>query len=380
MLNDLETLLKSATSPAKIQAYISEHIENAQKDISQWDSTKVRIAIAGESGRGKSSLINAIAGEAIAPVGVTETTQERKEYSTKHGLTLEDLPGCNTQNFKFETYVEQMNLSECDAIILVISGRVTDNDVKLYELLTNSLNKTCFVVRTKIDTDVENARYDNNKSEADTLTEIRNDLFANFKSNRPARVYLVSNRHATKYDLADLIEDIKKSLGGLKQAKFIASSAAYTKSAILAKRETITNLADKYAWASAANGINPVIGLNIAVDVGILLKLATDVLEFYGLTEQQMSKIHGDANVTATIQVVGRFAAEYLTKAGITQILKGLAGREAFKSLIKFVPFVGQAVAAGLGYFITKQFASSLIDDCEKKALELLDAVMKQGL
>ncbi|MDE2420202.1 MAG: dynamin family protein [Gammaproteobacteria bacterium] len=81
MLNELETLLKSATSPAKIQAYISEHIENAQKDISQWDSTKVRIAIAGESGRGKSSLINAIAGEAIAPVGVTETTQERKEYS-----------------------------------------------------------------------------------------------------------------------------------------------------------------------------------------------------------------------------------------------------------------------------------------------------------
>ena len=42
---------------------------------------------------------------------------------------------------------------------------------------------------------------------------------------------------------------------------------------------TMLELAKRYAYLSAANGLNPIPGLNVAIDVGVLSKLTKTILK-----------------------------------------------------------------------------------------------------
>ena len=88
----------------------------------EFESVKVKCGITGLSGSGKSSLINAIAGERIARVNVVEQTNEPLEY-THGGVTFVDLPGCGTANWPCESYVSRLDLSSYDCFILVTAQR-----------------------------------------------------------------------------------------------------------------------------------------------------------------------------------------------------------------------------------------------------------------
>jgi len=120
---------------------IEDVINNIKAQVDIWENTEVKIAITGQSGSGKSSLINAIAGSKIAQVGFVETTMEPKEYKTENGIILVDLPGCGTANFPFESYVNDMKLSEFDAIVLVTANRFYEADINLFNYVTHSLKK-----------------------------------------------------------------------------------------------------------------------------------------------------------------------------------------------------------------------------------------------
>lgn len=61
----------------------------------------IRVALLGQRGCGKSSLVNALRNvdkhqEGWAPVGCTDCTQEPKAYQFMEGVTLIDLPGFGT--------------------------------------------------------------------------------------------------------------------------------------------------------------------------------------------------------------------------------------------------------------------------------------------
>jgi hypothetical protein len=58
-------------------------------------------------------------------------------------------------------------------------------------------------------------------------------------------------------------------------------------------------------------------------------------------------------------------------------LLKRFAGRQAAKSLVRYVPFVGQMVAAGLGYAITSNAGQSYLADCHELAREVLARNLK---
>ena len=123
-------LKKQSVMFGEKDANFDDIIHNIKEQMNTWENTKVRIAITGQSGSGKSSLLNAIAGKKIASVGFTETTMQAQEYDTENGIILVDLPGCGTKNFPFESYTETMQLDTFDAIILVTSNRFYESDVK----------------------------------------------------------------------------------------------------------------------------------------------------------------------------------------------------------------------------------------------------------
>jgi hypothetical protein len=107
------------------------------------------------------------------------------------------------------------------------------------------------------------------------------------------------------------------------------------------------------------------------VDIGILMKLFSEIREAYGLGEDFLAKLKGSA-----FPVVTRLAGEVLefaTKEGILLILKRVAGREVVKTFTKYIPFVGQVIAASLGYAITSSAGSNYLDSCHELAEQVLD-------
>jgi GTP-binding protein EngB required for normal cell division len=354
---------------------IEDVLKNIKAQVDLWENTEVKIAITGQSGSGKSSLINAIAGAKIAPVGFVETTMEPKEYKTDNVIILVDLPGCGTANFPFESYVHDMKLSEFDAIVLVTANRFYEADIKLFNYVTGDLKKPIFLVRTKMDDAVRDGAEDNDLSKDEVIEMVLSDMIQNTNVSDISKIYLVSSKpkQIAHFDTARLIKDISENLPNIKKGKFISESAAYSEEAIKAKRETITEVAKRYAYLSAANGLNPLLGVNVAFDVGLLVKLTQTVLKSYGLVDSSIAdyikKSEESGKLHGTIQGISKWLAQYATEAGIKQILPKLALAQASKSFSSWIPLIGQAIAAGIGYKMTSYYAEKLINESEEKAI-----------
>ena len=202
---------------------IRDFAQERRKRIDEFDKTKVRCGIIGRAGSGKSSLINAIAGELIAKTGPIETTGLDPETGkvdtsfvaqefTHKGLTLVDLPGCGTQNWPKETYIDKLKLNTFDCFLLVTSGRFFVEDAFLFRELTTH-GKPCFVVRNMFDAAVESGLHDHPRhTEQETRESITRNIRQNLDSSCPNRIYLTSAWHPTRYDLAQLLDDISSVL------------------------------------------------------------------------------------------------------------------------------------------------------------------------
>jgi predicted GTPase len=354
---------------------IDDVIKNIKSQVDLWENTEVKIAITGQSGSGKSSLINAISGEKTANVGFTETTMEPKEYKIGDGIVLVDLPGCGTTKFPFESYVSDMKLPEFDAIVLVTANRFYEADVKLFDHVTKVLKKPIFLVRTKMDSAVRDGEEDNGLTKDQVIDVILEDMINNTQVSDVSQIYLVSSKpkQIANFHTARLIKDISENLPSIKKGKFISESAAYSEEAIKAKKETMLELAKRYAYLSAANGLNPIPGLNVAIDVGVLSKLTKTILKSYGLIDSNIADYIRESEekgkLSGTITGVSKWVAQYATEAGIKQILPKLVIAETAKTFSSWIPILGQAVAAGIGYKLTSYFAEKLINESEEKAI-----------
>src|SRR5690349_14344633 len=87
---------------------ILEELHSLQHKL---ESSSVRIGFIGEAGVGKSSLINAILGRAVAPVGSTTVAHNPEGEQYQHdGVILVDLPGTGVPERPFKSYVEDLKL------------------------------------------------------------------------------------------------------------------------------------------------------------------------------------------------------------------------------------------------------------------------------
>ncbi|XP_060559190.1 interferon-gamma-inducible GTPase 10-like isoform X1 [Ruditapes philippinarum] len=200
-----------------LMKYINENIQI-------WKTRKLKIAIIGNSGTGKSSLINAISGlkpedKGAAQVGVTETTMEKQEYvlPSNENISLWDLPGVGTQKFKKEDYFNAVNLKEFNAFMIVSASRFSENDVWLAnEILKHE--RYIFFLRTKIDADLTNEKIDHPSTynETSCLQKIKMDIVSNLKKSKfPQKkcgIYLVSSRESSKFDFPDLLLKLNRIL------------------------------------------------------------------------------------------------------------------------------------------------------------------------
>ena len=205
---------------------------------------KIKCRIIGRRGTGKSSLINAIAGELIADVGVTGTTMEVGKPYEKREFLFYDLPGYPTEKFPRETYIEKMGIKDSDCVIIVTSDRFYEEEL----LLIREISKiqppiAIYAVRTKIDYSIER----NKKTGVDeetTLKKIYEELRDNIQDAPVKGIYLTSADYPTAYDLDKLLNDISSNLSEIKKECFTADVTT-TEKIIRGKREILDSFREK---------------------------------------------------------------------------------------------------------------------------------------
>lgn len=358
---------------------IAELLKEAKKQRDAFESAKVKCGIIGLSGAGKSSLINAIAGEKIAPVGSTEQTMEAQSYSHS-GIEFVDLPGCGTQKWPQSTYIDDLKLEEYDCFIIVTHTRLYESDLYLHKELKIKKAKPCFIVRNKIDSAINDEAHDNQLTEEETINKIKDNILSSVHPETNT-VYLTSARHPTKWDLPLLIEDISLSQAGVKRDKFIAGVAAWSKGALEKKRVVARKIVSWSAVASAANGLNPIPLTDIAVDVGVLTAMCTQINSVYGLSAEQLAYAESAApglskspEFNGLKQNIVKWIAKYAVAEGIIAVLKNMGGKIVIKNISKFLPFIGSLISAGIGYKMTTAFGEQYLEEAEI----LADKVLKE--
>merc|ERR1711962_478361 len=186
--------------------------------LNAWSKAEVKIAVTGQSGSGKSSLINRLRGftpkdkenPLYAGVGVTQTTTEIRSYEFPSNPLLQicDLPGAGTQKFPIEEYPREMKFGDYDAFVLVTKDRFTENDKRLATMIQTNYNKPYFFCRSKMDATMQEAADDQGADFDADITEkgVRDNCRAEL-DDRAKEVYLLAKVHDKKLKVDTTEED-----------------------------------------------------------------------------------------------------------------------------------------------------------------------------
>ncbi|PCH37656.1 nucleoside triphosphate hydrolase protein [Wolfiporia cocos MD-104 SS10] len=209
----------------------------------QYTEGMFHFAVAGVSGSGKSSLINALRGMrnkdgGAAPTGVTETTSVVTRYpdlDPRNPFVWYDVPGAGTLGIPDWVYFNAQGLYIFDCIIVLFDNRFTETDIAILRNCER-FNIPAYIVRSKSNQHIRNILtdmgYDSEDDDSTTrhtltetarkkyIEETRASVARNLEDAElaPHRVYIVSKDTMVKVtkgkkakdalDEADLIEDL----------------------------------------------------------------------------------------------------------------------------------------------------------------------------
>ncbi len=364
----------------KITIEVTEHLERLAKELQDYQNATIKCGIIGRSGTGKSSLINAIAGKKIADVDEIESTKSISEPHNYNGLQIYDLPGASTENFPKETYLRDMKIQDLDCVIFVTADRFYEEDKFLIKEI-NKISVPIFLVRSKMDISVSQAKK-RNIEEAETLTKIFNNIRESVLDCKYKGIYLTSSEYPTKYDLGKLLTDMSKNLSGIKKDKFFSAVSVSSQDILDEKQKVAEKLVIGYSALAAANGLNPIPGLDISVDVSLLLKMTNDIANIFGLTKDNLKMLEnltGSSKMKLLTGKAGQFLVKFGSKEAIMILLKRYVAAETTKVISKWIPFVGQALSASIGYLLTSNMGKEILKDARLLAQELFDGLKAEA-
>ena len=260
-----EYYAKKAIEAADLEYHGVRNITVFQETLDKFMESKINLAVTGQSGMGKSTLINTLRcmlpkDKSAAAVGTRETTMEVRSYPfpANNNLLLWDLPGVGTPKFPQKTYLEKVGLTKYDAMIICSSGRFTTIDLWLAHE-AQCAHIPLYFIRTKIDADIENAAEDHGHKEDEALAHLRSDTEDKLRQNGVLgnRLFLISSKlkDQLKWDfpqlIKELIEDAPQKNSHMRKAIMMAMVTC-SEHIIEMKRQELSSRIPRIAQAAAS--------------------------------------------------------------------------------------------------------------------------------
>ncbi|XP_052011912.1 interferon-inducible GTPase 1-like [Apodemus sylvaticus] len=337
------------------------------------DNAPINIAVTGESGAGKSSLINTLREieheeEGAAKVGVTETTTEAVSY--KHpkvkNLTLWDLPGIGTMKFQPKDYLEKVEFKKYDFFIIASSTRFTKHELDLAKAI-RIMKKNYYFVRTKVDVDLENEEkcHPRTFNRETTLEDIQNYCLDGFKNNKieEPKVFLISNHSLSDYDFPLLMDTLIKDLPAEKRHNFLLSLPNITEAAIQKKY----NSTKQFIWLDAMKdgllATVPVVGILKDLDMDRLKNILNHYRDLFGVDDESLMAMAKDSQVSVEL-LKKKLKSPYLL-----ELKEETLGGMLLNCLEKFASANGGLLATGLyfrkTYYLQFHFLDTVAEDAK---------------
>ena len=126
---------------------------------------------------------------------------------------------------------------------------------------------------------------------------------------------------------------------------------------------------EDYALGSAATGLVPVPGLDIAADVGLMIKMFSSLRSRYSLDNVNSSDFSHYVVLTQAADEVFK----YVTKEGILKFLTKYGAKAlGKKTATKYIPIIGQMIGAYTGFQLTKAMGEQYSNNCYNLCREIL--------
>ncbi|MFO7666316.1 MAG: hypothetical protein R6V76_06845 [Desulfobacterales bacterium] len=132
----------------------------------------------------------------------------------------------------------------------------------------------------------------------------------------------------------------------------------------------------KRALASAAAGLSPIIGPDVAADMALLLDLLPRINRRFGFAPEQIESLDEKTKIFVyqLIKATGRaIVGKYVTKQLILTLLKRIGIRMTAKQISKLIPFIGSAISSAISFAGMKYMGKTHIKECVALATDLLN-------
>lgn len=343
---------------------IYDKAKELKANLLKEEKNPLKIALFGQPGSGKSSIINALVGGNVVETGPTTDKTIEAEIVMWNELLLVDLPGYGTTKFPTNDFFKKFEIDKFDLFLCVTSGKFHSADTDFFSELQNN-GKICLFIRNKSD-----AIWDEHKS----TDELKNEIITDTRKQIKSDVKLNFTSCKDDIGIKELSENIYNNLDEAQRAKWNKSAKAHSLDFLVKKKSECNKRVYLSAGAAATNALNPLPGVDIGIDIAIIGELFAFLRRAYGLSDENLKAY--EVALPAVAPVVNKIL-KYSTNAGIKALLKNMAKREIIKSASKYVPFVGQAIAASIGFALTRQIGKSFLNDCHEVAENILAENLK---
>ncbi|XP_060584621.1 interferon-inducible GTPase 5-like [Ruditapes philippinarum] len=359
----------------------------ARGKLDSWLNVSLNVAVTGGSGKGKSSLINAM----INLTGDDEGAafSDVKEHPTHKNIVFWDLPGVG-YNFKKKEYLDKMKLDEYDYFILVSSERFSENDCWLdYEI--RKMDKRFFLVRTKVDNDIraeKRSRKKQTRTPEEILAAIRSDCMEtlHYYGFPDIPIYFVDNLSPNHYDFdllsKQLIKDAQK-----RKREILLSIKGYAGQVISERKKALEKRIPKLSMASAVAGATSIPGVGLWVDNAILIKEVNFYKEQFGLTDDDIKEtadILGLREEKLKEDLDMGIFLQNCTKKGIIALCRHFEVSATSAEIAKYaIPILGSIIKGAMSYKTTSYCLTTILEDIYNisvKVFEKLSSQMEEQL
>ena len=144
--------------------------------------------------------------------------------------------------------------------------------------------------------------------------------------------------------------------------------------AIESARERCREMVRQRALVSAGVAAVPLPGVDVLSDLTTFTVLVEEVNREFGLTQQQIERLHPRLRVLAyqaAASVGGMLVGKLVTRTLVLQVFKRAGIKIAAKTAAKVVPIAGQVASAAIGFALFRRMGYQHVEACAKVAREL---------